>query len=174
MARRTATIRVGVRSNHEDLIRGFSRIDRNLTEAAFEGTQDATLRLAGAIRSRIPYSNPDPLGRAGRTMDDHTHARETWTHHVERTPKGGRGIASSDDFISYLYWHGVKEHPIVATRKKLHFLFRGVERWFASVWHPGFRPHPFVEEAGQQNEALLKGDFDSHVERVFRSEDGRA
>jgi hypothetical protein len=173
LGKRRATIKVGVQSNHEDLIRGFSRIDRNLTQAAFEGTQDATERLVGAIRSGIPFSNPDPLGRAGRTVDDREHARNTWGHMVERTPKGGRGIASSDNFISYLYWHGVQEHPIVATRKKLRFFWRGHERFFANVLHPGFRPHPFIEEAGQRVEAFLKEDFDRPVSRVFDAEDGR-
>lgn len=108
-------------------------------------------------------------------MDDHEHARDTWHHLVERTPTGGRGIASSDDMVSYLYWHGTREHPIVAIRKRaLTFFWRGYQRFFRSVLHPGTRPHPFIEEAGERVEPFLKEDFDRPVSRVFDAEDGRA
>lgn len=174
MVRRTATIKVGVSSNHEDLQRGFSRISGGLNRAMLEGVEEGTLRLAGAIRSGIPIGNPDPLGR--QPGQGHPqHARDTWNHLVERTPRGGRGIVSSDDEIAFYYWSGTRPHPITAIRSRaLRFFFRGHERFFANVWHPGTRPHPYVEEGGARAEADIKSRFDDAVGDVFDREDLRA
>ena len=168
MAVRRATVEVGTRSNAEDLIRGFSRIDRRLNEAMYEGTHQGILRLQSAIKSGIPFGSPE------RKPDHVEHARETWHYSILKTASGGRAISSSDDEISYYYHSGTREHPIHAIRARaLRFFWKGRMRSFKSVWHPGTRAHPFVEEGGAQAEAGIKRDFDTEVAEVFRSEEVR-
>lgn len=171
MATYTATIKVGTRDNVPDLTRGFSRIDRDLDVAMFRGTEAAAIRLEGAIKSGLPFGVPGITGRDPRNPE---HARESWGRMIEPTPHGGRAVVSSDNFISYLYWHGTEPHPIVAIRAKaLRFFFRGHKRFFQNVWHPGTRPHPFVEEGGEVAEPGMKGEFDSEVDDIFTREDFR-
>jgi hypothetical protein len=43
-------------------------------------------------------------------------------------------------------------------------------RHFRQVYHPGTRPHPYIEEGGYRSEPFIKDEFDKAAERVFDGE----
>ncbi len=130
---------------------GLDYLAARLDRAMLEGTVDAAHEMEAAIRAQLP----DSLAR-------------TWQMRITALPDGAVVTLFTEDEIAYYWWSGTRAHPIEARRAEaLAFHWRGAQRFYRSVWHPGTQKHPYVELAGGLAGRDMRESYEEAVARAI-------
>lgn len=152
-------VTINVRHNAGEVVSELLSIPPRLDTAMVRAVVDGTGILHAAMRAEIPRSE----GPGPHTQDD-----------IQRRLKvgaDGRVTAESttNNEVLYYRWSGTKPHRIEPKRAKA-LRFRGSSGNFVfarGVNHPGTKPHPWIETAGEKSEAAIKAGFEREVGEVL-------
>lgn len=154
-------IHIGVRHNAGEVASELLSIPPRLDAAMVRAVVDGTGILHAAMRAEIPRSSEANTG---------PHAQDD----IQRRLKVGAdgrvtGESTTNNEVLYYRWSGTKPHRIEPKRAKaLRFRGSGGNFVFArGVNHPGTKPHPWIETAGEKSEAAIKAGFEREVGEVL-------
>lgn len=152
-------VTIGVRHNAGEVASELLSVPPRLDVAMVRAVVDGTGLLQAAMRAEIPRSdNPGP------------HAQDDIQRRLKVGPDGRvTGESTTNNEILYYRWSGTKPHRIEPKRAKA-LRFRGSSGNFVfagGVNHPGTKPHPWIETAGEKSEAAIKSGFEREVGAVL-------